>query len=113
MKVTESRRDGIAVLRLDGEFDSFETTSVAEAFERCLAAGEPRVVMDLEGVSFANSTTIAYLIGAQRAARSRGGRLALARPRQFIRKTLHTLGLDQVFPICDSVEQAVAQVRTG
>jgi anti-anti-sigma factor len=111
MQVTRQDRDDCAVLVLTGEFDSFETGLVREGLEGCLAQGRTRIVLDLGPMSFANSTTIAYLITAQKRAQEAGGRIALARPQDFILKTLKTLGLQQVFPILDSVEAAIASLR--
>ena len=36
--------------------------------------------------------------------------MVLARPRDFIQKTLATLGLNQVFTITDTVEAAVEKI---
>jgi anti-sigma B factor antagonist len=110
MRVTRSDRDGVAVLRLEGEFDSFETELVREAFEGCLQSGKARVVLDLSGLKFANSTTIAYFITAQKRAKAQGGMVVLAAAGDFIRKTLRTLGLDQVFAYEETVGDAVASL---
>jgi anti-anti-sigma factor len=111
MKVTRDDVDGIPVLRLVGEFDSFETELVREAFEECVRQGRHSVVLDLDELSFANSTTIAYLITAQKRAQKEGGKVVIARPRDFIQKTLATLGLNQVFTITDTVEAAVEKIN--
>jgi len=111
MKVTRSEREGVAVLRLQGEFDSFETEEVRRTFEECLREGRKRVVLDLEGLVFANSTTIAYFISAQKRAREAGGGLILAKPGDFLKKTLKTLGLDQVLSIQASVDEAVKSLQ--
>src|SRR5512139_3640131 len=103
MKVTRSEREGVAVLRLAGEFDSFETEEVRRTFEACLSQGRRRVVLDLTDLVFANSTTIAYFISAQKRAHEVGGGMILAKPGDFLRKTLKTLGLDQVLMISPEV----------
>ena len=107
MNVTRSEREGVAILRLQGEFDSFETEEVRRTFEQCLLEGRKRVVLDLTDLVFANSTTIAYFISAQKRAREAGGGMILAKPGDFLRKTLKTLGLDQVLVIKDSVDDAL------
>jgi anti-sigma B factor antagonist len=107
MKVTRSEQEGVAILRLMGEFDSFETEEMRQVFEECLREGRRRVVFDLTDLVFANSTTIAYFISAQKRAREAGGGLVLASPGEFLRKTLKTLGLDQVLAIEDSLEDAI------
>ena len=111
MKVTRSEREGVAILRLAGEFDSFETEEMRRAFEACLKEGRKRFVFDLGDLVFANSTTIAYFISAQKRAREAGGGLILARPGDFLRKTLKTLGLDQVLSIRDRLDDAIRQAH--
>jgi anti-sigma B factor antagonist len=111
MKVTRSEREGVAILRLAGEFDSFETEEVRRTFEACLREGQRRVVLDLADLVFANSTTIAYFISAQKRAREAGGGLILARPGDFLRKTLKTLGLDQVLSIRTTLDDAVKELQ--
>ncbi|MHC4549006.1 MAG: STAS domain-containing protein [Planctomycetota bacterium] len=113
MKVTRTEEGGIAILRLEGEFDSFETELVRQHFEACVEAGRHRVVLDLSGLTFANSTTIAYLITAQKQAQKLGGKVVLAQPGEFILKTLRTLGLDQLFAIQDSVAGAVSELSSS
>lgn len=112
MQVSSSEHDGIAILTLTGEFDSFETDLVRAGFEDLLREGHTRVVFDLGPLTFANSTTIAYFITAQRNARAQKGEVALAGPHDIILKALTTLGLQQVFPICDDVETAVAHLKS-
>lgn len=112
MKVTRREDGGVQILRLEGEFDSFETEQVREHFDACVNQGEARVVLDLVDLTFANSTTIAYLITAQKQAQELGGSVVLAGPGDFILKTLKTLGLDQVFSIQDSVDEAVSSLQS-
>ena len=111
MNVTRSEREGVAILRLQGEFDSFETEEVRSTFEDCLREGKKRVVLDLSDLVFANSTTIAYFISAQKRAREAGGGMILAKPGEFLRKTLKTLGLDQVLVIRDNLDEAIKTFR--
>jgi anti-sigma B factor antagonist len=111
MKVTRSEREGVAILRLAGEFDSFETEEMRRLFDECLKEGRRRVVLDLTDLVFANSTTIAFFISAQKRAREAGGGMILARPGEFLRKTLKTLGLDQVLVISPEVDSAVLSLR--
>jgi anti-anti-sigma factor len=113
MKVTSSEQNGVGILHLKGEFDSFETELVKQGFEEFLKGGKRKVIIDLGELTFANSTTIAYLITAQRRAASQGGQVILARPREFIFKTLKTLGLEQVFMIVDSLEKAVSSFKSS
>jgi anti-anti-sigma factor len=112
MDVRLEEVDGFPVLHLVGEFDSFETELVRQGFEACVADGHARMVFDLGEMTFANSTTIAYIITAQREVAAKGGRIVLARPQEFLVRTLATLGLSSVFTSVDSVEEAVALLKS-
>ncbi len=112
MELHRSEQDGIAILSLEGEFDSFETDAVAEGFQSCLDDGHAKIVLDCLKLLFVNSTTIAFLIKAQKMAEARDGRLVFARPREFIRKTFETLGLTQIFTMVDSLDEAVELLKS-
>ncbi len=103
--------DGVAVLHLTGEFDSFETELVREGFDACLNDGHREVVMDLSEMTFANSTTLAFFIIAQNRAAEQGGRVMLVKPNDFILRTMETLGLHRVLKLSDSIESAVAALK--
>ena len=112
MKVSRTESNGVPVLRLIGDFDSFETDVVRRGFEDILSDASPSVVVDLGEMTFANSTTLAAFINAQRKAREFGGSLVLAAPRDFIKRTLTTLGLHNVFPIADTLDEAVEKIKS-
>jgi len=112
MKVSRAEDHGdVPVLLLEGDFDTFEADDVRKRLNTLITEESPSVILDLHRMTFANSTTIACFISAQKRARALRGQLSLAAPREFFRKTLNTLGLDRVFPIFDSVEQAQSSAR--
>jgi len=113
MKVERGDREGVAVLKLEGEFDSFETEMVRKRFEECVRSGQHNVILDLGDMSFANSTTIAYFLTARRRATDLGGDVVLVAPQDFILKTLQTLGFDRVFSIAETVEEAAQKLKSA
>lgn len=68
------------------------------------------VVVDLTRVHLIDSTGLGLLVRAHRDARERGVVLCLAAPSRYIRTVLHTMRLDGLFPVFDSVEEAMAGV---
>ncbi|MHC4958318.1 MAG: STAS domain-containing protein [Planctomycetota bacterium] len=105
-------RDGIPILHLEGEFDSFETDLVRDEVESALEQGHKSLLFDLSGMTFANSTTLAYFIAAQTRTQREGGRLILVQPSAFIRKTLRTLGFEQVLQIEDDLNDALSALAS-
>lgn len=63
------------------------------------SAPSSRIVVDMSGVEFCDSTGMNVLLSCLRQARERGGELELAAPRPAVRKILQVTGLDAVFPI--------------
>ena len=58
-----------------------------------------RVIVDMSGVEFCDSTGMNVLLSCLREARERGGELELAAPRPAVMKILQVTGLDSVFTI--------------
>ena len=62
----------------------------------------PRVVVDMSGVEFCDSTGMNVLLSCLRRARERGGELEIATPKPAVRKILQVTGLDAVFTLVDA-----------
>ena len=60
-----------------------------------------RLVVDMAGVEFCDSTGINVLLAAQRLAREHGGNVELDAPRAAVRKILQVTGLESVFTVVD------------
>jgi anti-sigma B factor antagonist len=69
--------------------------------------GLPRVVIDMEGVSFVDSTGLGSVISALKQIKGRQGELRLAAPNQQARVVLELTTLDRVFPYYATVEEAL------
>jgi len=62
------------------------------------------LVVDLEQVSFLDSSGIGVLMGVQRRLREHGGSLRLAAPSARVRRVLELTGVTTVLPICTTHE---------
>lgn len=105
--VSEAVRDGIPVLAVKGEID---VSTAPELRERLLAAaesGQTVVVVDLSDVSFVDSTALGVLVSGVKRFRSVGGDLRLVVTRPHISKVLEITGLNDVFAIYVTAEDAV------
>jgi anti-sigma B factor antagonist len=94
----------VAVLQLEGELDAFVAPELRERLHRLIdERDELRVlVVDLEHVSFLDSTILGTLVGALRRMRERGGELRLVYPRPPANRIFELTGLDAVFPAAES-----------
>jgi anti-sigma B factor antagonist len=100
--------DDTHVIAVAGEVDLFTAPEFKERVMAPIAADVERVVVDLSDASFIDSSSLGVLIGAHRRLRARGGRLMVACDDSAILKTFRVTGLDSVFTIAPTVEEALA-----
>jgi len=101
------KRDEAVIVHLAGELDLYNAHAVRETlFE--LAAGSPeRLVVDLSGVEFVDSTALGVLIEARSRLPNRRGFL-LVSPGVETRRALEISGLDRHFGVHESLDEALA-----
>src|ERR1035438_8100491 len=85
-----------------GEIDLYTAPKLHAELTAALVAGAPlRLVVDMTGVEFCDSTGMNVLLAAHRRAREGGGDLQLSHPRPAIRNVLQVTGLESVFTVVD------------
>lgn len=84
-----------------GEIDLYTAPRLHSEIAAVIANAAPaaRVIVDMSGVEFCDSTGMNVLLSCLRQARERGGELELAAPRPAVMKILQVTGLDSVFTI--------------
>lgn len=90
----------VQVVRLDGELDAFSAPALREQLHSLIASEQELdvLVVDLERVSFLDSTILGTLVGGLRRMRERGGELQLVYPTGPAARIFALTGLDAVFP---------------
>ena len=104
---TRQTDKGVTVLAPSGRLDVTGAPALKDAVSDAVKAGQPRLVIDMEGVSFVDSTGLGSVISALKLARSSKGDLRLAAPNQQVRVVLELTTLDRVFPYYATVEDAL------
>ena len=104
--------DGIAVLKLSGEFDLHAVGGLEEAFDS-VAARSRRVVVDLTEVQFFDSTALGLGLGLRRLLLSEGGRLALVIGGREALRVFQISGLDRIFTLAPTLEDALRLVSAN
>ena len=90
---------GLGVVVLSGEVDIYTAPQFKECMLELLDAGVDRLVVDLSGVTFIDSTALGVLIGGVRRVRTAGGAMALVVTSRSVERVLSITGLDRVFTI--------------
>jgi anti-sigma B factor antagonist len=105
---SQAAGDRAEVLMLDGDFDRSNTAQFEEALDDALHAGRPHLIVDLQGVSFLDSTMLRVLIRGLGVALAGGGQLALIRPNATVWRVFVLTGLSQSFPAFGRLDEALA-----
>jgi anti-sigma B factor antagonist len=110
--LSTSERDGTVVVALYGKLDIVDAAEVAAALVTA-AARELRIVVDLAGLDFMDSSGIAALAYARRHARQVGGDLVLAAPQARVLRVLAVTRLVDDFRVHASVDEATGSALAG
>jgi anti-sigma B factor antagonist len=101
--------DGSVVVGVRGSLDIDSAPVLVTTLDQALDRPAPRVVVDLSGVDFCDSTGLsAFVLGHNRASAA-GGWLRLAAPGEWLARLLDTLGLTKRVPVYPSVADALAR----
>ena len=107
--------DGTTVLAVVGDLDVGSAPRLRQHLIRLASEGgpPPRVVLDLGGVDFLDSTGLGVLLGGIKRLRAQEGGLALAGAEPQVRKVLEITRVIEILPVHADVESAAAALRSA
>src|SRR6185503_20587754 len=100
------------VIELGGEVDLYTAPEFKERMVQVIEQGKKQVVVDLSKATFIDSTTLGVLVGGVKRLRPAGGSLTLVCTDPNICKIFEITGLDRVFTIHDSRDDALSTVAS-
>ncbi len=108
-KVESERRDGLMLVSVRGEIDMTTCPELTALLQSACERGE-RIVLDLAGCGFIDSTGIAMLVSVERRLENEDGRpgLTLCALQGQVRRLLDISGLTSHFAVFESPEEALA-----
>ncbi len=105
----KSRTQGpFQVIEVGGEVDVYTAPKLRETIVTAVDAGHNRLIVDVEKVDFLDSTGLGVLVGSLKRVRSDGGSLDIVCTHERILKIFDITGLDKVFGLHSSVDEAIA-----
>lgn len=96
------------VVTVDGDVDVTTAPALRAELARLMAGRNARVVLDLSDVPFLDSTGLGVLVGRLRSIRLAGGDLMLVISNERVLRNFSITGLDRVFHISSSRDEALA-----
>ena len=107
---TEELGDGGYVISLAGEVDLYTAPEFKQQLLEVINQGARNVVVDFSDTTFIDSTTLGVLVGGVKRLRTNDGQLSLVCSDRNITKIFEITGLDRVFSIYPSREEALATI---
>lgn len=107
MKHEITERQGITVIALKDEVD-LENSPAARKLLLESIGNANRVLVDLSGVTYIDSSGVASLVEALQVSKKSGTGFALAAPSEPTRRVLELARLDKVFTIHETVDAGLA-----
>ena len=96
----------VPLIELEGEVDVYTAPQLKQQLVTLLEAGNVTMVVDLTKVEYLDSTALGILIGGLKRSRERDGNLPLICPSPRIRRVFEITGLDKIFDIYGSENEA-------
>lgn len=97
-----------AVVAVGGEVDLETASQLGDHALQALREVSPHIVIDITDISFMDSTGLKVLSNIMRRADLAGGSFGLVGASRTVLRLLALTGLDEVFPLYDSVESLPA-----
>ena len=111
LAVHESDVEGVRLLEVFGELDLASAPRLCSALDAARIHRVRRVVVDLMGVDFCDSTGLRALLGASTELRVSGGRLAIAcLPGGPVARLFELVGARESLQVCESQADALESV---
>jgi anti-anti-sigma factor len=109
--ISTDYEDGIRKIELAGRLDIEGAGAIDLKLTVLTTSEQTFSIIDLAGVEFLASIGIATLLRSAKAARLRNGNMVLLNPRANVAKVLASMRIDQILPVCYSVEEARILLR--
>jgi anti-sigma B factor antagonist len=103
----ETPNDEVGVVVLGGEIDIYSAPQFKEVLVNGIEGGARRVIVDLSGVTFIDSTALGVLVSGAKRVRPRNGNLDIVCTDENIIRIFEITGLDRIFGIYSSRSEAM------
>jgi len=109
MKIKEKIEGDVAVIYVSGNLmGGPDTAKLHEKIKSLIADGLTKVVIDLKGVKWMNSSGLGTLMACMSSLKNAGGKLKLASVTDKVQSILMITKLIQIFETFENAERAVA-----
>lgn len=110
MNIQSTSQGDIRILELSGELDYHSSPDLREKLTELTVKQAPKILVNLGGVDYMDSSGIATFVEAFQKAKRYQGRLILAALTPTVRGVFEIAKLDSIFEITSTVAEAVTHL---
>ena len=108
MDLKSFERDGVTVFQVGGEINISTSPELKKLFEK---QPSKKLIVDLEKVSYIDSSGLATLVEILKKIKSQGGTLGLAGMSEKVKSLFEITKLDKLFVISGNQQEAVSRAK--
>ena len=113
LETTVRQCDVGPVLAVSGEIDVYTAPMFKQAVVGLVTEGIKHLIIDMNGVTYMDSSGFGALLGATKRLRPEGGALHLVGAKPTVERMLHLTRLDTVIDMFPTMDQAIEAARNG
>ena len=108
MEIKSTQQDGVTVFEVTGEINISTSPELKKLFEKQTSK---KVVVDLQKVSYIDSSGLATLVEMLKKMKAQGGSLGLSGLSDKVRSLFEITKLDKLFVISPNQQEALAKIK--
>ena len=111
METMTFRKNGVVIITPEGELDVYTSSQVKEIIDGELGQGRAQMVVNLQKVTYMDSSALGVLVSGLKSARRLNGSLKLACLGKSVDRIFQLTRLTKFFEIYNSEEAALASFK--
>lgn len=113
LQIKNETTDDVSILAIAGEIDLGSAPQLRTALAPILDGATPRLVLDLSGVNFMDSTGIGVMVNALNRVSEKNGACAFCGLQARVKRILQIAGLTKKLPLYETMAEALKALETS
>jgi anti-sigma B factor antagonist len=106
MDIAEKRSNDMVICSVSGDIDINSSPQIRKSFDKIIDGKTMKIIINLSGVSYIDSSGLATLVEILKKTRNYGGKLRLSNLAAKVKSLFEITKLEKLFDIYDTEEEA-------
>jgi len=111
LRINVRRNGDVSIIDLTGEVDAYTSARFREVMLDIIDDGSVKLLISMAKVDYIDSSGLGALVGGLKRTAERNGKIILVCETPQVRKVFEITGLDKVFPIFSTEQEALDAAR--